>query len=174
MITLYNRPNKFSNKSLWTTILVKNKHLLYESLVKYSQKDIKQLNTKFHGIELHHIKYAIGSNQNQETCLDYIACCDLIIGCNIKNDLNALSLSLQDIQKINHKLVDIGIALNPRMDCRIQFGLKYYAHLLLGLNNFQKREHSPTIDALATLWVYYYVKGRRGTEKRQKTPYFDF
>ena len=51
MITLYNRPNKFSNKSLWTTILDKNGHLLYESLVKYPQNDIKQLNTKFHGIE---------------------------------------------------------------------------------------------------------------------------
>ena len=81
--------------------------------------------------------------------------------------MNALSLTLQDIQKINHKLVDIGIALNPRIDCRKQIGLKYYAHLLLGLNNFQKREHSPTIDALVTLWVYYYAMSKEEEELKR-------
>lgn len=62
MVTLFDGPNKFANKSLWITILDVNGNLLYESLVKYFKNDIKQLNTQFHGLEMHHIKYAIGDN----------------------------------------------------------------------------------------------------------------
>ena len=40
MITLYNGPNKYANKSLWISILNIEGHLLYESLVKYPQNDI--------------------------------------------------------------------------------------------------------------------------------------
>jgi len=113
MITLYDGPDRFSNKSLWVVIIDTNKKLLYESLVKFPKSDIKQLNTRFHGIELHHLKYAIGNNQNRETCLDFLACCDYVIGCNIKSDLAALSLSSIDILKLGHKLIDIGTAFNP-------------------------------------------------------------
>ena len=135
-----------------------NGHVLY--LVKFPQKDIKQFNTRFHEVEFHHTRYAIGNNQNRETCLEYLCCCDIIIGCNLQSDLSSLSLTPLDISKLSHKLVDIDTTLNPRMDDGIQFGLKYYAYLLLELTNFQKREHSPTIDALVTLWVYYYAMSK--------------
>lgn len=163
MITLYDEPNKCANKSLWITILNTEGHLLYESLVKYPQNDIKQLNTRFHGVELHHIKYAIGDNQNRETCLDYLCCCDIIVGCNLKSDLNSLSLTTLDIMKLSHKLVDIGTAFNPRIDERIQFGLKYYSYLLFELNDFQRKKHSPTSDAIMTLWIYYYTMAQEET-----------
>ena len=103
-------------------------------------------------------RYAIGNNQNRETCLDYLCCCD-IIECNLQSDLSSLSLTPLDISKLGHKL-DVGTTLNPRIDERIQFGLKYYAYLLLELTNFQRREHSPAIDALVTLWVYYYAMSK--------------
>ena len=152
-----------------------NGYLLYESLVKYPKNDIKQLNTQFHGLEMHHIKYAIGDNQNRETCLDYLACSDLNIGCNISNDLLSLSLTTSDIFKLNHKLVDIGSAFNPRLDERLKFGLKYYVYLLFGLSNFQKNEHSPTVDALLTLWTYYYVMAneKNGLEHGHGLPTMD-
>lgn len=129
--------------------------MLYEFLVKYPKNDIKQLNTQFYGLEMNHIKYAIGDNlgdnQNRKTCLDYLACSDLNIGCNIRNDLLSLSLTTSDIFKLNHKLVDIGSAFNPRLDERVQFGLKYYVYLRFRLSNFQKNEQSPTVDAFLTL-----------------------
>lgn len=50
---------------------------------------------------MHRIKYAIGNNQDRVTCLGYIACCNIIIGCNLMNELDALFLSSQDTQKLN-------------------------------------------------------------------------
>lgn len=69
-------------------------------------------------------------------------------------------------------MVVIGFTLNPRIDNRIQFGFKYYPHLLLGLDNFHKREHSPTIYALVTLWVYYYamIKEEKGLNQGRGHP----
>jgi len=65
--------------------------------------------------------------------------------------------------KLGHKLVDIGTAFNPRIDERIQFGLKYYSYLLFELNDFQRKKHSPTSDAIMTLWIYYYTMAQEGT-----------
>ena len=135
-------------------------------LVKFPQKDIKQFNTRFHEVELHNTRY--GNNQNRETCLDYLCRCDIIIGCNLQSNLSSLSLTPLDISKLSHKLVDVGTTLNPRMDKRIQFGLKYYAYPLLELTNFQRREHSPAIDALVTLWVYYYAMSKEKAGLKHK------
>ena len=115
-------------------IIQSNGTLLYKSFAKPKKTEIRNIETRFHGLDWDDVKFARPFNMIIEQVINYLTGADLIIGFNIQSDLRALDSTQMEIALIENKIIDLDKYLSPRLQNPL--ALRFIAYLCFGISTF--------------------------------------